>query len=198
VLVISRGAWYKAFCTTLADNGIEPPTLKEYRDRFAGVFLRDELRTYFSDFDEEQITKIEDEYVNNVLKFLDLMNLRQGAKEVLEKLKNLGLKMAIVTNNTPKLAKGIMDHAGIKNYFDFVSTVDGARPKPAPDTILRACEKLGVKPSESVYVGDTVTDVKAGNNAKCYTVIIASELEQDFSGADKIINDLSELIEIVK
>jgi AHBA synthesis associated protein len=40
-----------------------------------------------------------------------------------------------------------------------------ARPKPAPDIVLRAIDLLGVQPGNAVMVGDAVTDLASARSA---------------------------------
>ena len=42
--------------------------------------------------------------------------------------------------------------------------------KPAPDRALLIAHRLGVKPEECMYVGDTDTDMKTGNRACMLTI----------------------------
>lgn len=50
--------------------------------------------------------------------------------------------------------------------FDTVITsADTVKHKPDPEPILAAVEKLGARPEESVYVGDTVNDLRAAKAA---------------------------------
>ena len=50
--------------------------------------------------------------------------------------------------------------------FDTVITsADTVNHKPDPEPILAAVEKLGARPEESVYVGDTVNDLRAAKAA---------------------------------
>ena len=42
-----------------------------------------------------------------------------------------------------------------------VGGTDVPRAKPAPDLVLRACERLGVAPGEAILVGDTRFDREA-------------------------------------
>ena len=64
----------------------------------------------------------------------------------------------------------------------------------------QACKMLGC--SESVYVGDSATDIEAGINAGSYTVAALTKPEKEASllaaGPDASIRRLSELRELLK
>lgn len=46
-----------------------------------------------------------------------------------------------------------------------------SRPKAFGDGILRCCSKMGLHPSEAVYVGDTPTNARAVVDALCRAAI---------------------------
>ena len=65
-----------------------------------------------------------------------------------------------------------MASVNLKEIFDMIiGTDDVVNPKPAPDMLLLACERLGCKPNKAVYVGDTPVDMIAGRRAGLTAVI---------------------------
>ncbi|MBE6820108.1 MAG: HAD family hydrolase [Ruminococcaceae bacterium] len=88
-----------------------------------------------------------------------------GVNEVLEALKNKGIKTAVVTNKIHWAAKEI-----VSRFFDefidvTVGQVDGVAQKPEPDGIFCALEKLAVSKENAVYVGDSEVDCITAHNA---------------------------------
>ncbi|MFQ9701604.1 MAG: HAD family hydrolase [Enterocloster clostridioformis] len=60
-----------------------------------------------------------------------------------------------------------------KGYFNLVygeREDKGIRKKPCPDGVWAIAEELGLSKSEILYLGDTNTDMEAGDNAKVDTV----------------------------
>jgi len=51
--------------------------------------------------------------------------------------------------------------------------------KPAPEMILLACERLGVEPGESAYVGDAPEDMVAGRAAGCSALVAVNNVDDD-------------------
>jgi HAD superfamily hydrolase (TIGR01549 family) len=100
--------------------------------------------------------------------------------EVLTFLKHKkGCKLAVVTNTKRVYADVLLKRFGITQFFDAVVGGDEVdNPKPAPDSIQKACESLGVNPWEALYVGDTRIDAQAGKAAKCKTAILISALPE--------------------
>jgi HAD superfamily hydrolase (TIGR01509 family) len=84
-----------------------------------------------------------------------------------------------------------------KDYFEIVVTGDDIRRmKPEPDQICLACQRLRVKPEESVMIGDTEEDVIAGRKAGCRTIKVSwgyPERENEKEKADFLISSWEEL-----
>jgi len=73
---------------------------------------------------------------------------------------------AIGSNAEPANINFVLDHFGLRRYFDV--TVDGQqvnRPKPAPDIYLKAAELLGIKPANCIVFEDSPTGIEAGRAA---------------------------------
>jgi phosphoglycolate phosphatase len=95
-----------------------------------------------------------------------------GIDDVLERLSAAGLRLGIVTNKIEDLALPVVERAGWKEHFACIvggDTVGRAKPDPAP--VLEACRRLGVKPSQAVFLGDDRRDVLAGRAAGARTVV---------------------------
>lgn len=87
-------------------------------------------------------------------------------KETLETLQKKNIKMGVVTT---KMAPGVqmgLDKTGIGDFFDVVITLDDiVHPKPHPEPVLKAMEKLDAESSSTIMVGDNHHDIEAGHNA---------------------------------
>lgn len=71
-------------------------------------------------------------------------------------------------------------------------------PKPAPAPILLGCQRAGLRPDRSVYVGDSERDITAGRAAGMHTIAVAyGYFEPDDLintwGADCVIGHAGEL-----
>ena len=90
-----------------------------------------------------------------------------GIPEQLQKWRDAGVKMAIVSNKADFAVKKLA-----ATYFPDTITVAigeneaaGIRKKPAPDTVDLALKELGVTRAEAVYIGDSEVDVETARNA---------------------------------
>jgi pyrophosphatase PpaX len=93
-----------------------------------------------------------------------------GAAETVGELRRLGYALAIVTSKHRRSALRGMELCGIVPHFDVIVTPeDVANPKPHPEPVLVALERLGVGPEEALFVGDSPHDVAAGRAAGART-----------------------------
>lgn len=97
----------------------------------------------------------------------------EGVLEVMAKLKEKGIKMAIVSNKVGSAVDMLYDKF-FKDYADLaVGDMPGFRRKPAPDSCDYAIKKLGIDKREVVYVGDSEVDLATAKNTglDCITVL---------------------------
>jgi HAD superfamily hydrolase (TIGR01549 family) len=103
----------------------------------------------------------------------NLFELRPGIGEVLERLRQRGLKLGLAANQPLGAMANLAKH-GIGAYFanPGISAVYGFK-KPDVRLFLRACEDLGVDPRECVMVGDRIdNDVAPAKLLGMRTVLI--------------------------
>ena len=88
-----------------------------------------------------------------------------GIEEMLAKLRHRGLPLGVVTGKS-KAAWEVTSTAIALGKFDAVVTDDDVdQPKPDPDGIVLALQRLGLKPKDAVYVGDSPGDAEASRAA---------------------------------
>lgn len=96
----------------------------------------------------------------------------EGVVQVMEHLKDKGIKMAIVSNKVHEAVLALRD-----KFFPYVEVAIGDTPgmarKPAPDSCYKALELLGSTKEESVYIGDSEVDLLTAKNSglDCITVL---------------------------
>jgi len=115
--------------------------------------------------------------------------LFEGVESALRELKGVGLRLGIATNGSGAAARGIMTSLELEGLFDdIVGADDVDRGKPAPNMILLACERAGVEPGVSVYVGDAPADMMAGRTAGCGTLVAVNNVD------DEELTDLADIV----
>lgn len=89
----------------------------------------------------------------------------EGVSEWLDKMRSLGIKMRVVSNNTKKRVAPLAAKLGLP------FTANGA--KPLTFGVNRAVKEMKVSKSRTLVVGDQIfTDVMAGNLAGIRTVLV--------------------------
>ncbi|TLS67892.1 HAD family hydrolase [Mariprofundus erugo] len=107
-----------------------------------------------------------------------------GVMDVLNTLRERAVPMCCVTAKPAKARVQVLNALGITPYLTLaLSPEDGFPKKPAPDMLFECCRVMGVDPSETVMVGDTLFDVEAGLNAGCHSVAFAEHGYQDVPAA---------------
>ena len=85
--------------------------------------------------------------------------------------------------------------AGLVDVFEtIVTSSDVVNAKPAPDIYLRACQDLGVDPSEALALEDSASGVAAAKSAGLTCIAVPQFAETDVSAADRIVDSLEELL----
>jgi pyrophosphatase PpaX len=89
-----------------------------------------------------------------------------GALETVAALKESGLPLAIVTSRYRESTILGMDVCGITRFFDLIVAPEDVRnPKPHPEPVLFALDRLGVPATEALFVGDSPHDMASGRAA---------------------------------
>ncbi|HEX9015348.1 MAG TPA: HAD-IA family hydrolase [Chloroflexota bacterium] len=86
--------------------------------------------------------------------------------EVLAELRRLGHPMGVVTSKERVQAERDMKLYGLTSLIDVVVCWDDtSNHKPHPEPILKGMELLAARPQDTLYVGDSLHDMKAGREA---------------------------------
>ena len=89
-------------------------------------------------------------------------------------LHKAGVAWGIVTNKLSRFALPLMDKMPFDPAPGAVVTPDHVdQPKPDPESILLACEQLACNPAETLFIGDHLRDIEAGQGAGCFTIAAA-------------------------
>lgn len=90
----------------------------------------------------------------------------EGALDIIMKIRDAGLKTAILTNNGRPALNKIMEQIPLEEHFDLIHTRhESPRPKPHPDGLLKVSSELGVEGNQVVFVGDALIDGTAATRA---------------------------------
>lgn len=128
-------------------------------------------------------------------------DLFPGVRTTLEILVTHGFRLAIASTKKGVGIKRGTDHFAVTHLFVQLQGSDGIPFKPAPDVIHRILDQQAWDPSETMMVGDTDLDVRAGKNAGVRTCAVTyGSLREDELVAfqpDHIIRSFPEIVHVV-
>ena len=110
-------------------------------------------------FDREKLLPITEELANLWEVTFYHRELRAGAAEMLQALKDRGYRIGVISNNASLYnVFRVLEDYGIRGFMEdvTVSSVTGYR-KPHPEIFRIALRQMQAKPEMCVYVGDTVS-----------------------------------------
>ncbi|MFQ6106468.1 MAG: HAD family hydrolase [Thermoplasmata archaeon] len=128
----------------------------------------------------------------------------EGAKELLGKLRERGIALAIISNTGRTggdFFRELMKSYGLAGYFDGMtfSNEVGIR-KPNKEIFLRTLEQIDVKPDEAMHIGDSPdTDIAGAKNVGMVGVLLlVPGRNPDRGDADFIVSELPDVLGIVE
>jgi len=166
----------------------EDPTLDKFR----------ELAKSFGQENDEIINAGHDKYINADI---DEFEIFPDTIDVLNKLKGLGIKMALISGGSEKYQNKKIDFSKIRNYFDFIYISKVNEKKEFFDKVIK---DFDVDPIVIMDVGNRIdSEIKIGNELDMITVRMLKgkyrflSPREDNEKADYEINNLTEILEIV-
>ena len=118
--------------------------------------------------------------------------------ETLVQLRETIPYLALITNKPEQFTQPLLDHHGLPS-FDVVICGDTlAKRKPDPEPVLHCLKSLNCKASESVMVGDSLSDIKAAQGAGVPVICVEYGYNQgeDLSAykPNKLIQNFGQLV----
>ncbi len=169
---------------------------------FIGPPLADSFRKYFDRFgigagQEEQAVAFYREYFKD--KGIFENEVYEGIPEVLQALKEKGVKVALATSKPYEFAVRILEHFHLRQYFDYLgaATMDGRISRKA-DVISELLKEIGVGDrTEILMVGDRNQDVDGAKANSLHSAGVlwgyGSEEELQTAGADYVLSKPADL-----
>jgi HAD superfamily hydrolase (TIGR01509 family) len=121
-----------------------------------------------------------------------------GAVELLQTLDESRVRWAIATSSRREQVDASVRALTLSTRPIIIDGSNVERAKPAPDLLLFAARELGVEPSRSRYVGDSVWDMQAAVAAGMQAIGVvsgsATAAELAEAGAFLTVKELTELI----
>ena len=188
----------------LSQNGYPTHSLASY-PFFVGNGVRNLIRKALPD--DARTDSIIDSLLKDFKEYYNEHNTDctkpyDGIVELLKKLQDNGVKMAVASNKYQQATEKI-----IASYFgdiDFVAVYgqrDGVNVKPDPSVVFSILADAKVPKSDVLYVGDSGVDMETARRACVDSVGVTwgfrSEKELNEYHADRIVNKVSDIFDIV-
>jgi pyrophosphatase PpaX len=162
-LLKSLGFGMDAYNLALAHVGArphEPDEIKRFFGQSADKIFHKLLN------DKKKAEEAYEVYFEFEKKHVSRIAPHAGIVGLLDKLKNHGARMGVVTGRHSRDLELLFDHTNLHDYFE-VQVCDDflTHHKPHPEGLLLAASKMKIDVKSIFYVGDSVMDIQAANNS---------------------------------
>jgi len=195
----------KCVAQTYLEYGVPTRVVMRYLSPFSmysGMY--DKVVDDFSSGDfakmQHQVSKVLERYEMQAMDKATCMN---GCPAILRHLKNRGIKVGIISQNSKRVIEGVLKNTSLTDFIDALFARDlPGRPKPYSDHIFNCLRILLCEPRDAIMVGDGIVDMLAAKCAGVLSVGIPKgiHLKEELrgAGADKTIDNLHELVRLLE
>lgn len=148
----------------------KPLTLEEVIAKF-GPPARTIIRDMTEQLSEETKTRAVSDYYDCYSQTIFERGLVfPGVADLLQRIQRSHKALALFTGVERKMMEYTLRPFGLSKFFRTIVTADDIQyGKPDPEGVTTAIKRLNAKPTESIYIGDSPTDIQAGRRAGAMT-----------------------------
>jgi HAD superfamily hydrolase (TIGR01509 family) len=111
----------------------------------------------------------------------------------LARLKARGLKLAVASNSVRNSVTGMMERSRLDRYLDIqLSNEDVSKAKPDPEIYIKAMERLGVAPHETLIVEDNDHGIRAARASGAHVLVVKTVEDVNLANIDRRIAEIVE------
>jgi len=198
ILVKSYADHINAFLVAAKDFGYK--IKKEEVCRRFGRSGKEIIRELLPNLGEKEIEKFMNEKEINYRKIISKKNIRpmKGTREFLEFLKKRKIDCGISSSASIKNILIVLRRTKLKKYFRTIVAAEHVKHhKPHPEPLLKAAKLLKVKPTNCIYIGDSIFEMQAARRAHMTGIGILTGIynsdELKDAGASYVVNDMKEM-----
>lgn len=137
-------------------------------------------------FDIPQIEEFTNDVDVDVGQRLQEVKLYDGAKEYLDRARQIG-RLTIASSSPRATLEHSITYTGLDGYFDAIYAVEDVKyQKPHPEVINATLRNLGVLPTKAVLIGESHKDLQAGNKAGVETILMFPPEHADYYDYSKL------------
>lgn len=125
-----------------------------------------------------------------------------GTKEIVRRIHEAGMALAIATNKGPQSLQRVLHASGLDAFFTVTRAAGQVPAKPCPQMLQEIMEVFAVTSSQTLMVGDSVADVEMAKQVSV-DVVGVDFYEQEAAnlraaGALHVFNDYQQLAHFLK
>jgi phosphoglycolate phosphatase len=160
-------------CIQLAarDLGLAVPDDERAR-HVIGLGLGDALAYAVPDLPESEYGRMAERYRHHFLARDADLPLFAGTRELLERLRSRGHRLAIATGKSRTGLARALGQLAMGNFFEATRCADQCAPKPAPDMLIELMDELATDRGRTLMIGDTAHDLAMAANAGVAAVAV--------------------------
>ena len=163
-----------------------------------GLFTNMLLRETGQEISQEKIERLRRLHAEAYNAHGDIQPL-PGSRELLARLRTLGIPYAIATSGRMETAKVNLDALGVDPAVTAVVTRDQVKyAKPDPDLFIAAATRVGKRIEDCLVVGDAIWDMLAARRARAFGIGVLSggygQEELERAGAARVYQDPADLL----
>lgn len=203
LMINSERVTFEGYVKVMAEKGYT--ITEEFYKKLLGKTLKTAYELFFQEYGNEfpmdEVLEQVHKYVADVFEN-DGVPLKKGLLELLQYLKSNNYLTIVATSSTRVRVDHILELANITQYFnDSICGDEVTHGKPNPEVFLRACQKLGVEPSEAIVLEDSEAGIQAASSANIPVICIPDMKypEPEYEKMTKqILNSLDQIIDYLK
>lgn len=140
-----------------------------------------------SENDKEKIWRLKQDLTREVI--LETLNLDKDKIEMHERIKELGLKEACVTNSIRQTVLLALKQTGQLNFMEhIISNEDVRKPKPDPEGYLKAMDLFDVRCDEVLICEDSFKGIEAAKAADAHIWHVKNCSEVKLDNLTEVLN----------
>ncbi len=141
--------------------------------------------------------KLSEEWEAEFRKYMDgRLKLMEGAKDILEYLKNKNYRLVVFTNSTRNTAETKLEKIGIRMYFDFIFVSEEIGAKSSVSSFKIILERLRTKSDECMMVGNRMDEDAFAKKAGMKTVLLEDGRQKYFKETEEPDFRIKSLLEL--
>lgn len=178
---------------------ISEDLVSSYVGNGAPVLMRRALGPEASDADVQRALEYFLGYYREHM--LDNTRLYPGVKGALDRLREAGTKMAVLTNKPVRFSRALVEGLGLREHFFQVYGGNSfEQKKPDPIGIEMLLRESGVARDRTIMVGDSGVDVRTARNANIRACGVSYGFQPEAfveDPPDLVVDDMNELADYV-